>query len=282
MTVLESLFLPLQFDFMREALLIAIVVAVPTAILSCLLVLKGLALMGDAISHAVLPGVVLAYVAGIPLEVGAVLAGLACALGTGFIRAHSRLKQDTIMGVVFSSMFGLGVVLHVAVKSDLHLNHILFGDLLGANPRDLFQSSVIALLVVCVIGLKWRDFLLHAFDPGQARVVGLPVRGLHYGLLILLSLTVVGALKAVGIILVIGLLIGPGAIAFLLTRRFSAMLWVAVAVSLASCLAGTYLSFFLDSAPAPTIVVVLTAVFILALIGTRGRGGRGEHQAHPG
>lgn len=274
MSFLETLLRPLQFDFMREALFVAVLVAVPTAILSCLLVLKGLALMGDAISHAVLPGVVLAYLTGMPLEVGAVVAGLGCALGTGYIQAHSRLKQDTILGVVFSSMFGLGVVLYASAQAEVHLDHILFGDLLGVSPRDIAQSGAIALLVIGVIGLKWRDFLLHAFDVGQARVVGLKVGVLHYGLLILLSLTIVGALKAVGIILVIGLLIAPGAIAFLVTRRFGAMLLVSIAVSLAACLGGTYLSFFLSSATAPTIVVLLSAVFIVTFIYASREGGR--------
>jgi manganese/iron transport system permease protein len=263
MSMLDTLWTPLQFDFMRQALLISVLVAVPTALLSCLLVLRGWALMGDAVSHAVLPGVVLAYIAGVPLELGAVAAAMVCALGTGYIQANSRLKQDTVMGVVFSGMFGLGVVLHAGVAADVHLDHILFGDMLGTGMRDLAESGAIALLVAGVVGLKWRDLLLHTFDPVQARTMGLPVNLLHYGLLILLSLTIVGALKAVGIILVIALLIAPGAIAFLLTRSFGAMLLVAVAVSVAACAGSVYLSFFLDSAPAPTIVVTLSVLFVI-------------------
>jgi len=266
MSPFDILFAPLQFDFMRQALLISALVAVPTALLSCFLVLKGWALMGDAISHAVLPGVVLAYMAGIPLELGAVVAGMVCAVGTGYVQANSRLKQDTVMGVVFSGMFGLGVVLHAGIRSDMHLDHILFGDMLGVGRRDLIESGAIALLVAGIVGFKWRDLLLHAFDPMQARIVGLKAGLLHYGLLVMLSLTIVGALKAVGIILVITLLIAPGAIAFLLTRSFGAMLFVSVAISLVTCQFSIYMSFFLDSAPASTIVVALSILFLMVLV----------------
>lgn len=266
----EILLMPLEFDFMRQALIISVLVAIPTALLSCFLVLKGWALMGDAISHAVLPGVVVAYMAGLPLELGAVLAGLVCAVATGWIKDNSRLKQDTVMGVVFSGMFGLGIVLYTSIRTDVHLDHILFGDMLGVDTRDLIESGAIALVVGGAVGLKWRDFLLHAFDPVQAFTIGLRVGLLHYGLLIMLSLTIVGALKAVGIILVISLLIAPGAIAFLLTRSFGMMLWCAVLVAVLACLVGVYISFFIDSAPAPTIVVVLSLVFVVVLVRQRG------------
>lgn len=256
---------PLEFDFMRQALMIAVLVAIPTALLSCFLVLKGWALMGDAISHAVFPGVVLAYMAGLPLEAGALAAGMLCTVGTGYLQANSRLKQETVMGVVFSGMFGLGVVLHAGVRSDVHLDHILFGDMLGAAWPDLLESGAIAVLVTGVIALKWRDLLLQAFDPVQARALGLASGLLHYGMLALLSLSIVGGMKAVGIILIIALLIAPGAIALLVTRRFGPMLVCAVAIAVGSSLASVYLSFFLDSAPAPTIVVSLSLQFVAAL-----------------
>lgn len=268
MNAFELAIMPFQFPFMREALIISVLVAVPTALLSCYLVLKGWSLMGDAISHAVLPGVVLSYIAGIPLAVGAFTAGMICALATGYLKENSRIKQDTVMGVVFSGMFGLGLVLYTKIETDVHLDHILFGDMLGVLPADLVQSAVIALFVVGVIALKWRDLLLHAFDPQQAKAIGLPVRVLHYGLLAILSLTIVGALKATGIILTISLLIAPGAIAFLLTKRFGHMLLAAVLVAVTATFTGVYASFFLNSAPAPTIVLVMTAIFIAAFMWT--------------
>jgi manganese/iron transport system permease protein len=269
MTWLDVLLAPFQFAFMNNALMISALVAIPTALLSCFLVLKGWSLLGDAISHAVFPGVVLAYIAGLPLAIGAFAAGMTCALATGYLKDNSRIKQDTVMGVVFSGMFGFGMVLYVKVQPDVHLDHILFGDMLGVGWRDIAESAVIALVTVGAIFVKWRDLLLHAFDPAQARAVGLRVGLLHYGLLCLISLTIVGALKAVGLILAIAMLIAPGAIAFLLTRRFGAMLIVAVVIAVTASLLGVYLSFHIDSAPAPTIVLLLSILFIAAFLWTR-------------
>jgi manganese/iron transport system permease protein len=263
---METLLAPLGFPFMQQALAIAVLTAVPTALLSCFLVLKGWSLMGDAVSHAVLPGVVLAYVAGVPLVFGAFAAGMGCALGTGWLKENSRIKEDALLGVVFSGMFALGIVLYTSIETDVHLDHILFGNMLGVGAADLIQSAAIAVVVTAAIGLRWKDLLLHAFDPQQARALGLPVRLLHYGLLCLLSLSVVGALTATGIILTIAMLIAPGAIAFLLTRRFGVMLLLAAGIAVTASLLGVYLSFFLDSASAPTIVLLLTLAFAAALL----------------
>ncbi|WP_075221351.1 metal ABC transporter permease [Acuticoccus yangtzensis] len=263
---LDTALMPFQFPFMQNAFLIAVIVAVPTALLSCFLVLKGWALMGDAVSHAVLPGVVLAWIAGIPLIVGAFAAGMVCALSTGFLSHNSRVKRDTVMGVVFSGMFGVGIVLYTAITTDQHLDHILFGNMLGVGTDDLLTAGAISLAVTVVLALKWKDFLLHAFDPAQAQASGLATGLLHYGLLVILSLTIVATLSSVGIILAVGLLIAPGAIAFLWVRSFGAMMLVAVGVTIIAMVAGTYLSFFIDSAPAPTIILVLTGVFVVAFV----------------
>lgn len=260
------IFEPFQFAFMNSALLIALVVAIPCALLSVFLVLKGWALMGDAMSHAVFPGIVLAWMAGLPLAVGAFVAGLFCAVASGFLQDNSRIKQDTVLGIVFSGMFAVGLILYIAVKPEVHLDHILFGDMLGITGADIIQTSLIAAVIVGVIAVKWRDFMLFSFDPQQAQVSGLHARWLHYGLLCMVSLTIVATLKAVGIILSISLLIAPGAIAILLTRRFSHTLLVAVVVSVLVSLSGVYLSFFIDSAPAPTIVVLFALVFIVAMV----------------
>lgn len=263
---LDTLLLPFRFPFMQNAFLICIIVSIPTALLSCFLVMKGWALMGDAVSHAILPGIVVAYIFGIPLLIGAFAAGMICALATGYLAGNSRVKQDTVMGVVFSGMFGLGIVLYVAIETDAHLDHILFGNMLGVGTSDLVTAGVIALLVSGALVLKWKDLVLHSFDAAQARASGLPVNLLHYGLLAALSLTIVATLSAAGLILAIGLLIAPGAIAFLLVRTFGTMLWVSVLVCMSSMLAGTYASFFLDSAPAPTIILILTLVFVVAFV----------------
>ncbi|MHC9237446.1 metal ABC transporter permease [Pseudooceanicola sp. 502str34] len=264
--MIETLLMPFQFGFMQTAFLICLIVAVPTALLSCFLVLKGWALMGDAISHAILPGVVLAYILGLPLLLGAFAAGMVTALSTGFLASNSRVRQDTVMGVVFSGMFGLGIVLYTSIHTNVHLDHILYGNMLGVGPGDLWTAGSIALIVLVVLGAKWKDFVLHAFDPAQARASGLAVGWLHYGLLTLLSMTIVATLSATGLILAVALLIAPGAVAFLVVRRFGTMLWVAVLVCATGMIGGTYLSFFLDSAPAPTIVLILTAMFLLAFV----------------
>uniref|UniRef100_A0A8I0D0S0 Metal ABC transporter permease n=1 Tax=Pseudomonas tritici TaxID=2745518 RepID=A0A8I0D0S0_9PSED len=259
---------PFQFAFMNNAMLISLMVAVPCALLSVFLVLKGWALMGDAMSHAVFPGVVLAWMLGLPLAVGAFVAGLFCAVATGYLKDNSRIKQDTVMGIVFSGMFAAGLILYIAVKPEVHLDHILFGDMLGINAMDVAQSGIVAALITLIIGLKWRDFLLFCFDYQQAQVSGLRTRWLHYGLLCMVSLTIVATLKAVGIILSISLLIAPGAIAVLVTTRFHVALLVAVMVSMLVCVSGVYLSFYLDSAPAPTIVVLFALLFIITFVVT--------------
>lgn len=257
---------PFQFAFMNNALLTSLIVAIPCALLSVFLVLKGWALLGDAMSHAVFPGVVLAWMLGLPLAAGAFVAGLFCALATGFLKDNSRIKQDTVMGIVFSGMFAAGLLLYLAVKPEVHLDHILFGDMLGITASDILQTGIISLVVTLVIGVKWRDFLLFCFDYQQAQVSGLRTGLLHYGLLCMVSLTIVATLKAVGIVLSISLLIAPGAIAVLLTNRFHIALLVATVVSVTVSLLGIYLSFFIDSAPAPTIVVLFALVFILTFI----------------
>lgn len=275
---MDQLLFPFMFPFMQNAFWICAIVAVPTALLSCFLVLKGWALMGDAISHAVLPGIVLAYIAGIPLIIGAFLAGMGCAVATGYLAENSRVKQDTVMGVVFSGMFGVGLLLYTSVETNAHLDHILFGNILGVHAEDLWTAGLIAALTTLAMAVKWKDLMLHAFDPAQARAAGLNVTLLHYGLLTILSLVIVATLSATGLILAIGLLIAPGAIAFLITKRFGVMLVVAVVVNVISMLAGTYLSFFIDSAPAPTIILILTAVFIIALVARRLTDARQQRQ----
>jgi manganese/iron transport system permease protein len=267
---------PFSFPFMQQALLISVLVAAPMALLSSFLVLKGWSLMGDAISHAVLPGVVLAYIAGLPLAIGAFGAGMMCAIATGFLKQNSRIKEDTVMGVVFSGMFGMGIVLYTKIQTEVHLDHILFGDMLGVTWGDIIETGIIAALATAAIGVARRDLLLHAFDPQHAQAVGLPVRLLHYGLLSVLSLTIVGALKAVGIILAISMLVAPGAIAFLLANRFDRMLIIAVAVAVTASFLGVYASFFIDSAPAPTIVLMMSLCFAGAFFISRRRITRAE------
>ncbi|MEJ2228629.1 MAG: metal ABC transporter permease [Alphaproteobacteria bacterium] len=257
---------PFTYPFMQRALLVALMVAVVCAVLSCYLVLKGWSLMGDAISHAVLPGIVLAYVLSLPLAIGAFAAGLFSAVFTGYLKENSRVKEDTVMGIVFSGMFGFGLVLFTKVETNQHLNHILFGNVLGVTTRDLIETAIIAGGTLLFVLIKRRDLLLYCFDPNHARSVGLPVRWLHYGLLVVLSLTIVAALKAVGIILVIAMLIAPGATAYLLTDSFERMLVIATVTATTSAALGTLISFHIDGATGASIVLTQALFFLLAFL----------------
>jgi manganese/iron transport system permease protein len=259
----DILLQPFTFDFMLRATVIALLVAIPTAILSCFLVLKGWSLMGDAVAHAVLPGVILAYLLGFPYIIGAFIAGMLCAVTTGFISENSRLKEDTVMGVVFSSMFALGIVMMSKIESEVHLDHILFGDILGITGTDILITGAITLFSLLFLIIKGKDLVLYIFDLQHAKAIGIPIRVLHYCLLALLSITIVSALKAVGMILVIASLIAPGAIAYLITNRFKNMIVMSLIINSLCAVAGVYASFFIDSAPAPTIVVMLTIVFVI-------------------
>ena len=257
---------PLAYGFMQRALLMSVLIAVVCSIFSCFLILKGWSLMGDAVSHAVLPGLAVAVVIGIPLAIGALIAGLFCAVATGYIKENSRGKEDAVMGIMFSGMFALGLVLLTKIETDIHLLHVLFGSVLGITNADLIEAGSIAILCSAIMLIKRKDLMLYCFDPAHASVIGLPVRLLHFGLLILLALTIVSSLKAAGIVLVIAMLIAPGAIGFILVRSFDRMLMIALSVSVFSCIVGTIVSFHLDAATAPLIVVIQACFFVLAMI----------------
>ena len=257
---------PMAHQFMQRALLVSVLIATVCSIFSCFLVLKGWSLMGDAVSHAVLPGLALAVIMGIPLAIGAFIAGLFCALATGYLKENSRVKEDAVMGIVFSGMFAAGLVMLTKIETDIHLLHVLFGNVLGISTADLIEAGSIAALCSLIMLIKRKDLMLYCFDPAHASVIGLPVRALHFGLLLLLALTIVSSLKAAGIILVIAMLIAPGSIGFLLTRSFDKMLAIALGASIVSCVAGTIISFHADVATAPLIVVIQAGLFILALI----------------
>lgn len=262
----DFIYYPLTLPLIQRAILAAMVTGIVCALLSCFLVLKGWSLMGDAISHAVLPGIVLTYLAGIPIIIGAFVSGLCCSVATGYIKEHSRIKEDTVMGIVFSGMFAFGLVLFSKVDTSQHLNHILFGSVLGTSYDELKQIILIAATVSILIIIKRRDLMLYCFDAIQAQVIGLPVRLLHYGLLSVLALTIVGSLKAAGVILVIAMLISPGITAFLLTKRFDLMLIIAVIVSVFSTLTGTLISYYSDASTSACIVILQAIIFVIAQV----------------
>jgi manganese transport system permease protein len=265
-TLVAWLVAPLMFEFMLKAIAMSTIVGAVCAILSCYLTLKGWALMGDAVSHAVLPGIVLAYLLGLPLAIGAFVFGLGAVASIGYIQSQTRVKEDTVIGIVFTGFFALGLVMVSKIRSGVDLNHILFGNPLGISDGDILQTCIVSGVVLALVLLLRRDFLLFCFDPTHAKTIGLNTTLLHYSLLAALSLTAVAGLQTVGIILVVAMLITPGATAYLLTDRFDRMLLIAIGSAVISSSLGTYVSYYLDGATGGCIVVLQTLLFVLAML----------------
>ena len=263
MTVLLE---PLSHAFMVRALLVSALVGGSCGLLSCYMTLKGWALMGDAVSHAVMPGVVVAYSLGLPFSLGAFVFGVGSVALIGFVKQKSRIKEDTVIGLVFTGFFALGLVLVSKVRSNIDLTHILFGNVLGISSSDIWQTLLISVLVVVVLLVLRRDLLLFCFDPTHARSIGINTGLLHYTLLSVLSLAAVAGLQTVGVILVVAMLVTPGATAYLLTDSFDRMTLIAIASSVFSSLLGVYISYWSDSSTAGCIVLVQFGLFLLAFL----------------
>lgn len=263
---MEYIINPLQYDFMLKAIIVSLLVGVVCALLSCFLILRRWSLMGDAVSHSVLPGVVLAYAAGIPFSIGAFVFGLGGVLGIGYIKQKVRLKDDAVIGIVYTTLFALGLVLVSKIPSNIDLMHILFGYVLGISDADAWQVGAIAVAVIGILITLRRSLLLYIFDPSHARAIRIPVTFYHYLLLVLLALTVVASVQTVGIILVIAMLITPGAIAHLLTDKFDYMLVISASVSAIACIVGAYASYYFDVSTGGAMVLVLGVLFILAFL----------------
>lgn len=257
---------PLAYDFMLKAIIVSSLVGVVCALLSCILVLKRWSLMGDAVSHSVLPGVVLAYAFGIPFSIGAFIFGLGGVMGIGYIKQKVRLKDDAVIGIVYTTLFALGLVLVSKIPSNIDLMHILFGYVLGISDGDAWQVGLIAGGVAAVVVVLRRSLLLYSFDPGHAKAIRMNVSFYHYLLLVLLALTVVASVQTVGVILVVAMLITPGAIAHLLTDKFDRMLMIAVSVSVFACIAGAYASYYFDVSTGGAMVLVLGVLFLLTFL----------------
>ncbi len=259
------MFTPFEYDYMLKAILVSGMIGGVCAFLSCFITLKGWSLMGDALSHAVVPGVSLAWLLGLPFSLGAFAAGVLAALGMGWVKSHSRLREDAVIGVVFTAFFALGLLLLSLYPSPLNLRTLIFGNILAISDPDILQVAVIAGVSLTVLLLKWRDLLLYCFDEAHARSLGLNTRFLHFLLLALLSATAVAALQTVGACLVVAMLVTPGATAYLLTDRFSRMLGIATATGAGCGLVGAYASYFLNGSTGGCIVVLQTLVFLVVL-----------------
>ncbi|MBW4464538.1 MAG: metal ABC transporter permease [Pegethrix bostrychoides GSE-TBD4-15B] len=257
---------PLQYEFMVKAILVSALVGLVCSALSCYMTLKGWALMGDAVSHAVLPGVVIAYVLNIPLAIGAFVFGVGSVLAIGFIKAKTRVKEDAVIGLVFTGFFALGIVLISKVKSTVDLGHILFGNVLGISDSDITQTVIISIITLVTLAILRKDLILFCFDSTHARSIGMNITFLYYVLLSLLSLTAVAGLQTVGIILVVAMLVTPGATAYLLSDRFDQMMLIAIASGVFSSVMGTYISYHIDGSTGGCIVVLQTLLFVIAMI----------------
>jgi len=265
-SLVDTLTAPFAYEFMRKAMLGGGAVGMLCGFLSCFVTLKGWSLLGDALSHAVVPGVALAALLGAPLAVGAFLTGLLAVIAMGFIERHSLLEKGAVIGVVFTGFFAAGLFVISVFPSNVRLQTILFGNLLGISDADLLQVLGVGVAAIMIVGLKWRDLLLYCFDPTHARSIGLDTRFLHFLLLALLSLAAVAGLQAVGALLVVAMLITPGATALLLTDRFGRMLVIAPAIGTTTAVVGAYASYFLDGSAGGAIVVLQTALFVLAFL----------------
>jgi ABC-type Mn2+/Zn2+ transport system permease subunit len=264
--MMDALAVPFHYDYMLKAMWVSALIGSVCGCLSCFVTLKGWSLMGDALSHAVVPGVALAYLVGAPFAVGAFFAGLLAAVGMGFVKTKTSLREDAVIGIVFTTFFAAGLLLISLFPSSVSLKSIVFGNLLGISDADVSQVVLIALGSLLVLGLRWRDLVLFCFDPNQARALGLNVRLLNFTLLTLLSVTAVAALQAVGACLVVAMLVTPGATAYLLTDRFGRMLGLAAGMGAGTSFIGAYASYFLDGSTGGCIVLLQTLVFLLALV----------------
>lgn len=264
--MLETLLTPLQYEYMLKAIFVSAVIGGVCAFLSCFITLKGWSLMGDALSHSVVPGVAVAYYASWPFAAGAFVTGLLAAVGMGFVKAKTRLREDAVIGVVFTAFFAFGLLLISLFPSQVDLRSIVFGNILGISNADVAQVLIISGVTLIVLGLKWRDLLLFCFDASQARALGINTTVLHFTLLTLLSATAVAALQTVGACLVVAMLVTPGATAYLLTDRFGRMIGIATAMGVGTSAVGAYASYYFDGSTGGCIVTLQSILFVVALI----------------
>ena len=266
MNPLDLLIAPLGYDFFVRALIASALVGVACAIVGSFVVLKGMSFIGDAVSHAAFPGIVIAYLIGAPIILGGAIAAIGTALGIGAITRRSGLRSDAIIGVLFAGMFALGVAIFSSIPSYVgDLFHFLFGDVLGISAGDLLALTLLVFGLLLVLRLLWKELLFSTFDPLGAGAAGLPVRRLDDLLLILIAVTIVISLQAVGIVLVVAMITTPAATAQLLVKRFTAMIQVAALIGVSAAIVGLYVSYLLDIASGAAIVLLETLIFLLAL-----------------
>ena len=263
--MLSNLLIPFQYEYMVKAIAVSGFVGGVCALLSCFVVLKGWSLLGDALSHAVVPGVAAAYIVGIPFSVGAFISGMLAALTMGFVKKQTRIREDAVIGIVYTTFFALGVLLISLYPSNISLTTIVMGNILGIADRDIVQTLLIAGISLVIILLKWKDLRLFSFDPSHARAIGLNTNALYLLLLTLLAVTAIAALQTVGSVLVVAMLVTPGAAAYLLTDQFPKMMALSTLLGAGTACAGAYISYYLNGSAGGCIVALQFLVFIAVL-----------------
>lgn len=266
--MLDLLIEPLQYGFMQRSLIVAVTVGIICSVVGTYLMVQRLAMLGDAISHSLLPGLAIAFALGVNIYLGAFIAGVLSTVIIAWIHTRSPIKEDAAMGIVLSSFFALGIVLITLIQKEnkIDLNHFLFGNILGVTQDEVRDTAIIAVLVLLSVFLLYKELLFYSFDPLGAQSAGLPVHLLNSGLMILIALTVVASMKAVGVVLVLSLLITPGATAYLLVKRLHQVMLVGAVIGILSSISGMYLSYFYNLPSGPAIVLVVSSFFTLALL----------------
>lgn len=256
----------MQYGFLQKALLTSVMVGIICGVIGCFIILRGMALMGDAISHAVLPGVAISYILGVNFFLGAVFSGVITAIAIGFVSQNSRIKHDTSIGIMFTAAFASGIIIITMLKSSTDLYHILFGNVLAVRSSDMWITLGISLIVLAAVYLFYKELLVTSFDETMAAAYGLPVRFIHYFLMTLLTMVTVASLQTVGIVLVVAMLITPAAAAYLLTERLWVMVFLAAGIGVVSSIVGLYFSFTYNLASGATIVMAATSIFVLVFL----------------
>lgn len=265
--MLELLVEPLTFEFMRNALAIGVLMGILGAVVGSYLIVQQMGMIGDVIAHAVIPGLSLAFYLGINLSVGAFIAGILSALVVAGIRTRSRVKVDAAMALTLTSFLGLGVILITVLKTNrLDLTHILFGDILGVRPTDVWQTLIVTVLILVLTKLFYKELLFYTFDPLGAQASGLPVTAMYFGLICAITLTIVASMQTVGVLLVISLLVGPAITAYLLVKELHQMMFVGAVIGVISSITGMYISYYLNVPSGPAIVMVVFGLFLLAFL----------------
>jgi manganese/iron transport system permease protein len=265
---MDWLWEPLQYGFMQRSLIVAVLVGIICAVVGSYLMVRRLAMLGDAISHALLPGLAIAFALGANIYLGAFIAGVLSTVIIAWIHTRSPIKEDAAMGIVLSSFFALGITLITIIQRDnkIDLNHFLFGNILGVSGVDVRDTAIITVLVLITVVLLYKELLFYSFDPLGAQAAGLPVGLLNVGQMVLIALTVVASMKSVGVVLVLAMLITPGAIAYLLVPRLHQVMLLGAGLGAGSSVAGLYLSYYYNIPSGPAIVLVISGLFFLALL----------------